>query len=56
MFSGFNMDDRFFSINPFRPFRIRFRHPRKGNLLEIEAPLPAEFQRTLAALRQHRRT
>jgi 23S rRNA pseudouridine1911/1915/1917 synthase len=37
-------------------FRIRFRHPRKGNLLEIEAPLPAEFQRTLAALRQHRRT
>src|SRR5439155_25508089 len=24
-------------------FRLRFRHPRKGNMLEIEAPLPAEF-------------
>jgi 23S rRNA pseudouridine1911/1915/1917 synthase len=36
--------------------RLRFRHPKHGNLLEIEAPLPAEFQRTLAALRQYRPT
>jgi 23S rRNA pseudouridine1911/1915/1917 synthase len=36
-------------------FRLRFRHPRRGNLMEIEAPLPVEFQKTLAALRQHRR-
>jgi 23S rRNA pseudouridine1911/1915/1917 synthase len=35
-------------------FRLRFRHPRRGNLMEIEAPLPAEFQRTLSALRQYR--
>ena len=34
--------------------RLRLRHPRTGQLLEIEAPLPDEFQRTLAALRQHR--
>ena len=34
--------------------RLRFRHPKHGNLLEIEAPLPEEFQRTLAALRKHR--
>ncbi len=35
-------------------FRLRLHHPRKGSLIEAEAPLPAEFQRTLAALRQHR--
>jgi 23S rRNA pseudouridine1911/1915/1917 synthase len=35
-------------------FRLRFRHPRRGNLMEIEAPLPAEIQKTLSALRQHR--
>jgi 23S rRNA pseudouridine1911/1915/1917 synthase len=34
--------------------RLRFRHPRRGTMLEVEAPLPAEFQRTLGALRQHR--
>jgi 23S rRNA pseudouridine1911/1915/1917 synthase len=33
---------------------LRFKHPRKGTVLEVEAPLPAEFQKTLAALRQHR--
>jgi 23S rRNA pseudouridine1911/1915/1917 synthase len=34
--------------------RLRLRHPRKGNLLEVEAPLPEEFTRTLEALRTHR--
>jgi 23S rRNA pseudouridine1911/1915/1917 synthase len=34
--------------------RLRFRHPRKGTMMEVEAPLPREFQETLAALRQHR--
>jgi 23S rRNA pseudouridine1911/1915/1917 synthase len=34
--------------------RLRFRHPRKGTVLEVEAPLPSEFLRTLAALREHR--
>jgi 23S rRNA pseudouridine1911/1915/1917 synthase len=35
-------------------FRLRFRHPREGTLLEVEAPLPEDFQKTLAALRRHR--
>ncbi len=34
--------------------RLRFKHPRKGTVLEVQAPLPAEFERTLAALREHR--
>ena len=34
--------------------RLRFRHPRRGNVLEIEAPLPPEFVKTLDALRRHR--
>jgi 23S rRNA pseudouridine1911/1915/1917 synthase len=36
-------------------FRLRFRHPRKGTVMEVEAPLPPDFQRTLAALREHRK-
>jgi 23S rRNA pseudouridine1911/1915/1917 synthase len=35
--------------------RLRFHHPRLREMVEAEAPLPAEFQKTLAALRQHRR-
>jgi 23S rRNA pseudouridine1911/1915/1917 synthase len=35
-------------------FRLRFRHPRRGEWMECEAPLPDEFQSTLAALRLHR--
>ena len=34
--------------------RLRFRHPRKGTVMEVEAPLPPEFVETLAVLRQHR--
>jgi 23S rRNA pseudouridine1911/1915/1917 synthase len=34
--------------------RLRFRHPRRGNTLEVEAPLPPEFRRTLEALRKYR--
>jgi 23S rRNA pseudouridine1911/1915/1917 synthase len=34
--------------------RLRFMHPRLRKIIEIEAPLPPEFQRTLAALREHR--
>jgi 23S rRNA pseudouridine1911/1915/1917 synthase len=34
--------------------RLRFHHPRLRTLLEVEAPLPPEFQKTLAALRQYR--
>jgi 23S rRNA pseudouridine1911/1915/1917 synthase len=34
--------------------RLRFTHPRLRRVMEIEAPLPQEFQKTLAALRRHR--
>jgi len=34
--------------------RLRFRHPKTDTWLEVTAPLPVEFERTLAALRQHR--
>jgi len=35
--------------------RLRFFHPRIREVIETEAPLPPDFQKTLAALRQHRR-
>ena len=34
--------------------RLRFQHPRTARIIEAEAPLPPDFQRTLAALRQYR--
>jgi 23S rRNA pseudouridine1911/1915/1917 synthase len=34
--------------------RLRFFHPRLRQTIEAEAPLPPEFERTLAALRKHR--
>jgi 23S rRNA pseudouridine1911/1915/1917 synthase len=34
--------------------RLRFQHPRTGQIVEARAPLPAEFNKTLAALRLHR--
>jgi 23S rRNA pseudouridine1911/1915/1917 synthase len=35
-------------------FRLRLRHPRRGQMLDFEAPLPPEFQKMLSALRQYR--
>jgi 23S rRNA pseudouridine1911/1915/1917 synthase len=34
--------------------RLRFRHPRTNQVLDVVAPLPDEFQKTLTALRQYR--
>jgi 23S rRNA pseudouridine1911/1915/1917 synthase len=34
--------------------RLRFFHPRLREMIEAEAPLPAEFEKTLAALRKYR--
>jgi hypothetical protein len=34
--------------------RLRFYHPRLRTVIESVAPLPPEFEKTLAALRQHR--
>ena len=36
-------------------FRLRFKHPRTGNWLEVEAPFPPDMRRTLEALREHRK-
>ena len=33
---------------------VRFLHPRRRVTIETEAPLPADMERTLAALRKHR--
>jgi 23S rRNA pseudouridine1911/1915/1917 synthase len=35
-------------------YRLRLRHPRRGHILDLEAPLPTEFQKTLTALREYR--
>jgi 23S rRNA pseudouridine1911/1915/1917 synthase len=35
-------------------FRLRFRHPRTGEWIEVEAPLAPDIRRTLEALRTHR--
>jgi 23S rRNA pseudouridine1911/1915/1917 synthase len=35
-------------------YRLRFWHPRRGRVIEAKAPLPADFLRTLEALRQYR--
>jgi 23S rRNA pseudouridine1911/1915/1917 synthase len=34
--------------------RLRFTHPKRKEVIEITAPLPEEFERTLAALRKYR--
>ena len=34
--------------------RLRFRHPRSGELMEIESPLPADIAGALEALRKFR--
>ncbi len=34
--------------------RLRLNHPRLRQVIAVEAPLPAEFQKTLAALRKYR--
>jgi 23S rRNA pseudouridine1911/1915/1917 synthase len=34
--------------------RLRFYQPKTRRVIEVEAPLPADFQRTMAALRQYR--
>ena len=34
--------------------RLRFFHPRRSQTISVEAPLPADFERALAALRKYR--
>jgi 23S rRNA pseudouridine1911/1915/1917 synthase len=35
-------------------YRLRFRHPRTAEWIEVEAPLAPDIRRTLDALRVHR--
>jgi 23S rRNA pseudouridine1911/1915/1917 synthase len=35
--------------------RLRFHHPRLRQMIEADAPLPPDFQKTLAALRKYRK-
>jgi 23S rRNA pseudouridine1911/1915/1917 synthase len=52
---GEGEDELLLSRQALHAYRLRLRHPRRGTVLEVEAPLPAEFRRTLEALRRHRR-
>jgi 23S rRNA pseudouridine1911/1915/1917 synthase len=36
-------------------FALEFHHPLRGTTLRFEAPIPADFERTLSALRTYRR-
>jgi 23S rRNA pseudouridine1911/1915/1917 synthase len=47
-------DELLLSRQALHAHRLRLRHPRRDTILELEAPLPMEFQKTLAALRQYR--
>jgi len=35
-------------------YRLRFTHPRKDQVIAIEAPIPPDMLKTMAALREHR--
>jgi 23S rRNA pseudouridine1911/1915/1917 synthase len=47
-------DEVLISRQALHAYRLRFRHPRTGNWIEAEAPLPADMRRVLDALRKHR--
>ena len=47
-------DEMMLSRQALHARRLRFHHPRDKRIIEVEAPLPEEFDKTLAALRQHR--
>jgi 23S rRNA pseudouridine1911/1915/1917 synthase len=47
-------DELLLSRQALHAYRLRLRHPRRGVILELQAPLPPEFQKALTALRQYR--
>lgn len=47
-------DEELLTRHALHAHRLRFLHPRRKQIVEAEAPLPAEFVKTLAALREHR--
>jgi 23S rRNA pseudouridine1911/1915/1917 synthase len=53
--SGAEPDEVLMPRQALHAHRLRFQHPKSHLWIEAVAPLPAEFERTLAALRQHRK-
>jgi 23S rRNA pseudouridine1911/1915/1917 synthase len=51
---GPDADEVLLSRQALHAARLRFFHPRLRRTVEAEAPLPPDFERTLAALREHR--
>jgi 23S rRNA pseudouridine1911/1915/1917 synthase len=47
-------DESLLARQALHAFRLRFKHPRKGAWVEVEAPLPADIRRALEALRKYR--
>lgn len=43
----YHPDERFITRQPLHSWRLRFRHPISGKLLELTAPLPEDMQRLL---------
>ena len=49
-------DEMLMSRQALHAYRLRFRHPRKDQWMEVEAPIPADMRATLAKLRELRGT
>ncbi|MGE4000166.1 MAG: RluA family pseudouridine synthase, partial [Planctomycetaceae bacterium] len=47
-------DDTLIARQALHAHRLAFRHPSTNEAVELTAPLPADFLRTLDALRRHR--
>jgi len=47
-------DDTLLERQALHAFRLRFRHPRTAEWIEVEAPLAPDLRRTLEMLREHR--
>ena len=48
-------DEVLLSRHALHAHRLRINHPKLKRVIAVEAPLPAEFEKTLAALRAHRK-
>jgi 23S rRNA pseudouridine1911/1915/1917 synthase len=51
---GEGQDELLLTRQALHAARLRFRHPRLGRWIEVEAPLPPEYRRALEALRRYR--
>lgn len=45
----YHPDERFITRQPLHSWRLRFRHPISGKLLELTAPLPEDMQRLISS-------